>query len=134
MLTTNRLHMQILAQRQPGYNILFSAVRSSLNDDAATVKQEMIKQANLADIPIDGKQFDTSWEERPFQVAVVQIFTILSPPLYAQDVKHALLVLLENINDTIQYPATHNYAWFSQTRFDPSEQMKKHSTTNKLPQ
>ena len=82
------------------YEILLVAAGSSLNDDETTVKSERIKGANLAGIPLDAKQFDISWEGRELQIIVILMFTVLSPPRYLQDVKHAILILSEPTNDT----------------------------------
>ena len=125
LLTTNRLQVWILTQRRHGYEILSAAVESSLNDDAVTVKREIIKWANLDDILLDGKQFDISWEERLIKGVTTPIFTALAPSPYAQYIEHAFLILLEPPNDSTQFPATHNYTWFSQTRFNLCEQLWK---------
>ena len=39
--------------------------------------------------------------------------------------QHAFLILSEPTNDSTQFPATHNYTWFSQTRLDFCEQLQK---------
>ena len=62
LLSTNQLWVRILTQCRQGYEILSTAVGSSLNNDPATVKKEVIKRALLSNIPLDGKQLDISWE------------------------------------------------------------------------
>ena len=119
LTSTNNLEVQILAQRQHRYEILSAAVESSLNDDTATVKEEVIKRAHLAKIPLDDKQFDISWEAQASEGPSTLIFMALAPAHHAADVEHALIVLLEPINDSVQFPATHNYQWISKTRFYP---------------
>ena len=47
------------------------------------------------------------------------------PAHYAADVDHVLLVLSEPSNNSVQFPATHNYQWISHTRFDPFGQLQK---------
>ena len=124
MITTNCLHVRILAQKRHKYEILLAAAGSSLNDDAMTVKQQIIKRASLAGIPLDANQFDISWEGRELQGITILMSTVLSPLYYSQDVEHAILTLSEPTNDISQYPATHNYVWYSQTRFESLEQVK----------
>ena len=102
------------------------------NDDAATVKRKIIKQVNLAVIPLNAKQFDISWEERPIKSAMIPMFLALAPSLYAQKVEHAFLILMNPTNNTSQYSATHNYLWLSQTWFDPSEKMENTRQQTKL--
>ena len=53
------------------------------------------------------------------------MFRALAPASYAEDVEHAFLVLSEPTNESTQIPATHNYTWISQTRFNPCEQLQK---------
>ena len=49
----------------------------------------------------------------------------LAPAHYAADVEHALLIISEPSNNSVQFSATHNYQWPSQTRFDPCGQLQK---------
>ena len=66
---------------------------SSLNDDAATVKEEIIKQARLSKITFDSKQFDIQWEAQAIDDLSTSSFVALAPAPYAADVEHPLLVL-----------------------------------------
>ena len=54
-----------------------------------------------------------------------RFFMVLAPAHHAVDVEHALLVISEPSNDSVQFPATHNDQWTSQTRFDPCGQLQK---------
>ena len=107
LLSTNRLQVRILAQRQQGYEILSAAMGSSLNNDAATVKKEIIKRVILSKIPLDGKQFDISWEEKEIDGYSTPMFMALATAPYAVDVEHVFPVLSEPTNDSTQFPATH---------------------------
>jgi len=60
LLSVANLEIRILAQRRWGYEILSGAVGSSLNDNPDRVKEEIIKRARQANIPLDDKQFDIS--------------------------------------------------------------------------
>ena len=66
-------------------------------------------RARLANIPLDDKQFDISWEAQASENSSTPIFMALAPAHHAADVEHALLVISEPSNDSVQFPATHNY-------------------------
>ena len=117
--------MGILAQRRWGCEILSAAVSSSLNDNPARVKEEVITRACLENIPLDDKQFDISWEAQASDNSSTLIFMALAPAHHPADVEHALPVISQPSNNSIQFPATHNYQLISQTCFDPCGQLQK---------
>ena len=105
---------------------------NSLDDDTSTVKEEIVKRVRLSKIPLlDGKQFDIPWEAQATDDLSTPSFVALTPAPYGADVEHALLVLSEPSNDSIQFLATHNYQWISQTQFNPYGQLQKQPMPNK---
>ena len=84
LLNTANLEVRILAQRQHGYEILSATVGSSLNNNAARLKEEVIKRDRLEKIPLDDKKIDISWEEQASDDPSTPIFMALAQPTTQQ--------------------------------------------------
>ena len=68
---------------------------------------------------------DVSWEEHNEDGEPMWAYTVMAPIVKADKIEHAILVQSDNNSDQLQYPATHNYEWFSVRRFRPEVQAKK---------
>ena len=100
------------------------AARSSLNDGATSVKNEIIKRDKEENIEISGEKFHVSWEEHDIDGITISTYTVLAPAVDAELIKHVILLLAEPTNNRTEYPNTHNYRWYALQRSDRALQLR----------
>ena len=79
----------------------------------------------MNDVDLNEGGIDVSWEEHNEDGEPVWAYTAMAPILKAYEIEHTMLVQSDNNNNRLQYPATHNYQWFSVRRFHPEAHAKK---------
>ena len=79
----------------------------------------------MNDVDLNEGGIDVSWEEHNEDGEIMWAYTVIVPIVKADEIEHAMLVQSDNNNNQLQYPATHNYQWFSVQCFHLEVQAKK---------